>query len=149
MNTSRFLAAGFACLLAAVAGTAGGTGDDLKAMQGLWAATITEMSGKPASPEEKNLKLQLFVEGDGYRVFADGKVIVSGTLRVDAGKTPRAIDATHTEGQFKGVVQRGIYEIQGDTMIAAFAKPGAERPTEFKTREGSEQSVVRYVRVKK
>jgi len=46
-------------------------------------------------------------------------------------------------------VGAAMTEIKGDTMTAVFAKPGNERPTEFKTKEGSDQSVIRYVRMKK
>ena len=125
-----------------------GSADDLKAMQGKWSATIAEVDGKPASPEEMNLKLVLVVQGDNYRVLVGDKEISGGTLTLDASKNPRTIDATHTEGKFKDVVQKGIYEIKGDAMTAVFAKPGKERPTEFKTKAGSEQSVVKYVRMK-
>ncbi len=150
MNPSRMAAVALSLAWANFAATAGGGGsDDLKAIQGLWSATIAEISGKPASKEEMGLKLFLFVEGDRYRVLIEDKAISAGTLRLDMSKTPRTIDATHTEGPFKGVVQQGIYEIQGDRMVCAFAKPGMERPTEFKTRPGTEQSLVRYMRVKK
>jgi uncharacterized protein (TIGR03067 family) len=128
---------------------AGGAGDDLKAMQGSWSATIAEMNGKPASKEEMNLKLVLVVSGESYRVMLDDQVLSGGTLKLDSRKTPHTLDATHTEGPFKGVVQKGIYEIKGDSMIAAFAKPGSDRPTEFRTREGTEQSIVRYTRLRK
>jgi uncharacterized protein (TIGR03067 family) len=128
---------------------AGGAGDDLKAMQGRWSATITEMNGKPASDELLNLKLVLVVEGDTYRILSGDKVFSAGKLKLDASKTPRTMDATNTEGPLKGVVQQAIYQIKGDTMTAVFAKPDTARPTEFKTKEGSEQSVIRYERMKK
>jgi uncharacterized protein (TIGR03067 family) len=145
MHPIRFALAVLSLVFVPWAAPAGSL-DDLKAMQGKWSATIVEMNGRPASKEEMNLKLVLVVEGDGYRVLADGKAISGGTLKLDAGK--RAIDAAHSEGPFKGVVQKGIYEFKGEQMIAVFAKPGSDRPTEFKTKEGSEQSIVRYVRVK-
>ena len=118
-------------------------------MQGRWSATIAETNGKPASDELLNLKLVLVVEGDTYRVLSNDKVLSAGKLKLDSSKTPRAMDATNTEGPLKGVVQQAIYQIKGDTMNAVFAKPGTARPTEFKTKEGSEQSLIRYERAKK
>ena len=128
---------------------AGESGDDLKAMQGRWVVTITEVDGKPASKELMKLKMLLVVEKDRFRVLTDDEVLSGGTLKLDSGKKPRALDAMLTEGPVKGVVQKAIYEIKGDTMTAVFAKPGAPRPTEFKTKEGTEQTLVRYERLKK
>jgi uncharacterized protein (TIGR03067 family) len=150
-NRMRWTGAALTFVALALVGivSAGGGVDDLKQMQGKWSATIAEIDGRPASKEEMNLKLVLTVEGDNYRVLAGEQAISAGQLKLDAGKTPRTIDTTHTEGPFKGIVQKGIYELKGDTMVAAFAKPGDDRPTAFKTKEGSKQSIVRYVRIKK
>jgi uncharacterized protein (TIGR03067 family) len=136
---------GMSIALAAVAGGA----DDLKAMQGHWLATIAETDGKPPSKEDASLKLIFIVQGDKYQVLHDKNVISGGRLKLDATKNPRTVDATITEGPFKGLVQKGIYEITGDKMTAVFAKPGKDRPTRFKTKEGSEQSIVQYERMKK
>jgi uncharacterized protein (TIGR03067 family) len=148
MVSIRFTAAAMLLAFIGVAATAGG-GDDLKAMQGSWTATIAEMNGKAPPDDVAKLKLLLIVEGEKYRVMHNDEPISAGTLKLDATKTPRTIDATHTVGPTKGMVQKGIYEIKGDTMTAVFAKPGKDRPTEFKTKEGSEESIVRYVRNKK
>jgi uncharacterized protein (TIGR03067 family) len=129
--------------------SAGGAGDDLKAMQGRWSVTIAEIGGKPAGDELKNLKLVIVVEGDTFRILSNDKAFSAGKLKIDSSKTPRTMDATNTEGPLKGVVQQAIYEIKGDKMTAVFAKPGTDRPTELKTKEGSEQSMIHYVREKK
>jgi uncharacterized protein (TIGR03067 family) len=126
-----------------------GNADDLKAMQGQWSLAIAERDGKPAGDELKGLKLVVLIAGDEYRVLANDKVVGGGTFKIDARKTPHTIDTRITEGPNKGVMEKGIYEIEGDKMIAVFAKPGKERPTEFKTKEGSEQSILRYERIKK
>lgn len=149
MCTLRCAVAVFLLAVTGFAASAGGAGDDLKAMQGRWSATIAEMNGKPSSDELLNLKLVLVVEGDTYRILSNDKVFSAGKLKLDSSKTPRTMDATNTEGPLKGVVQQAIYQIKGDTMTAVFAKPGTARPTEFKTKEGSEQSVIRYERMKK
>jgi uncharacterized protein (TIGR03067 family) len=138
-----------ALTLAAPAVGGGAAADDLKALQGQWSATIAEMDGKAPADDVKSLKITLLVAGAEYRVLADDKPISGGKLKLDASKKPRTIDATITEGPHKGTTQQGIYEIKGDTMVAAFAKPGGARPTEFKTTEGSGQSIVRYTRIKK
>ncbi len=144
-----WFAAPLVLLFGGLAALAGSSADDLKAMQGQWAVTIAEMDGKPTHAEIMNLKLVLTVEGENFRILSDGKLFSGGTLKLDASKNPRTIDTTTTEGPAKGTVQKGIYEIKGDKMTGAFAKPGSERPTEFKTKEGSGLSIVRYERMKK
>ena len=128
---------------------AGGSADDLTAMQGQWSVALTEMSGKPTGAEFTKVKMVFLVAGDEYRMLADDRPIAGGKLKLDARRTPHTIDATITEGPNRGMMQTGIYEIKGDEMIAAFAAPGGTRPTEFKTKEGSGQSLVRYARIKK
>jgi uncharacterized protein (TIGR03067 family) len=148
MSVTRYVCITGVLLATAIVAMAG-SADDLKAMQGRWSATIAETDGKPPSKEDASLKLILIVQGDKYQVVHDKNVISGGTLKLDATKNPRTVDATLTEGPFKGLVQKGIYEINGDKMTAVFAKPGKDRPTKFKTKEGSEQSIVQYERIQK
>src|SRR5947209_3344401 len=145
----RTIAAIAVLMLLGFAALAGDSAADLKAMQGQWSVTIVERDGKPAGDELKNVKLVLLVAGDEYRVLADDKAVAGGKFKIDAGKTPRRLDASITEGPNKGLMQQAIYEIKGDTMTAVYAKPGAARPTELKTKEDSGQSLVRYTRRKK
>ena len=51
-------------------------------------------------------------------------------------------------GEFKGKTMTGIYEIKGDTMRVCFAGGGKDRPTEFRTKEGSMEMLVTYKRIK-
>jgi uncharacterized protein (TIGR03067 family) len=148
MHMFRYAAAVLVLLLIGFVATAGG-GDDIKAMQGAWSATIAEIDGKAPTEAEAKLKLMLIVDGDKYRVLHNNEELSAGTLKLDTSKKPHTIDATHTTGNGKGMVQKGIYEIKGDTMTAVFAMFGKDRPTEFKTKEGSGESIVRYVRMKK
>ncbi len=145
----RRIAAVIVLILVGFAVEAGSIADDLQAMQGQWSVTIAEMDGKPAGDDFKNVRITFLIAGDEYRILADDKAISGGKLNIDARKTPHTIDATITEGPHKGMTQKGIYEIKGDTMTAAFARPGGARPAEFKTKQGSGQSIVRYARIKK
>ncbi len=43
----------------------------------------------------------------------------------------------------------GIYEIDGDTFRACFAKPGKERPKDFECKAGSEHTLTVWKREKK
>lgn len=145
----RRITALVALMLIALAVRAGTSADDLKAMQGQWSVTIVERDGKPAGDELKNVKLVVLIAGNDYRVLVNDKVISGGTFTIDARKSPRTIDTKITEGPNKGVAEKGIYKIDGDKMVAVFAKPGKARPTAFRTQEGSDQSILHYKRIKK
>jgi uncharacterized protein (TIGR03067 family) len=133
-------------LLAVAALVAGGTPDDLKRMQGTWSVGIVEVDGKEPSKDEKNLRLKLAIEGDRYKTYVGEQYLSAGTLKLDAAAKPRALDATYTDGPFKGTVQRGIYEITPEGMTVNFAKPGADRPRTFKAGPG--ETLLRYTRAK-
>jgi uncharacterized protein (TIGR03067 family) len=122
---------------------------DLKAMEGTWTVTLHEADGKKLSEEEaKKVDSKLIVKGGKYTVYFGDKEIASGTIKLDAAKTPRQIDAIAEEGPGKGMAMPGIYEIKGDTMRVCFAQPGKDRPKEFRTQEGTGQLLLGYKRAK-
>jgi uncharacterized protein (TIGR03067 family) len=135
------------CMVAGAAQTEDNA-NDLKLMQGTWSGAFIEAGGKPLPDKEKAVKLKLIVKADKYTVFLDEKKITEGELKLDASKKPRTIDALPADGPFKGMVQPGIYKIEGYEMWVLFSKPGVDRPTEFKTKEGTDQMLASYQRVK-
>jgi uncharacterized protein (TIGR03067 family) len=121
---------------------------DLKQMEGTWAVVLEEMDGKKATEENKKADVKLTVKDGKYTVHFGEKQVATGEIKLDAGKTPRQIDAVAADGEFKGKAMPGIYEVKGDTMRVCFAQPGQERPTEFRTKEGSGQMLLSYKRIK-
>jgi uncharacterized protein (TIGR03067 family) len=122
---------------------------ELAKMEGTWTIVIHESNGKKQTDEEvKAVKMKLVVKGDKYTVFLDDKPLTQGTLKLDPSKKPKTIDAVADDGPFKGTAMPGIYELEGDDMKVNFGQPGAARPTEFKTKEGSNQVLIGYKRVK-
>ena len=69
-------------------------------------------------------------------------------IKIDPTKKPKTIEFTFTEGQLQGKTSLGIYELQGDTFKYCRAAPDKPRPTEFSSKEGSEQTLVVYKREK-
>ncbi len=130
------------------AAQAGDAAKDLKLMEGTWSGTFLETGGKPFPDQEKAVKLKLVIKGDKYTVFLEDKKFVEGTLKLDPAKKPKAIAAIAADGAFKGMVQPGIYQIDANAMRVVFSKPGAERPTEFKTKEGTDEVLISYQRIK-
>ncbi len=123
---------------------------DLQAMEGTWTVVVHEADGKKLSAEEaKKADSKLIVKAGKYTVYFGDKEIAAGTIKLDAAKTPKQIDAIADEGPGKGMAMPGIYEIKGDAMRVCFAQPGKDRPREFRTQEGTGQLLLGYKRVKK
>jgi uncharacterized protein (TIGR03067 family) len=145
---SRLLLAGAAALLLGTWAIGGGN-DDLRRMGGTWSAIIVETAGQETTPEERGkLKLKFSVQGDKYAVFMDDEQLASGIVRLDPTAKPARIDIIPTDGPHKGTVQPGIYAFQGDELWTVVAAPGEPRPTGFKTRPGSTESMYFYRRLK-
>jgi uncharacterized protein (TIGR03067 family) len=121
---------------------------DLKQMEGTWAVVLEEISGQKTPEESKKVDVKLTVKDGKYTVLFGDKQAATGTIKLDAGKTPRQIDAIAADGQFKDKAMPGIYEVKGDTMRVCFAQPGKDRPTEFHTKEGSGHMLFSYKRIK-
>jgi uncharacterized protein (TIGR03067 family) len=134
-----------ACILIAGITTAQDAKDDLKKMAGKWKVVVNETDGKPL-PKELIDKFAstLIVEGDKYKVYFGDKLADEGTMKLDAAKNPKEIDATPS----KNPAMKGIYKIDGDTMTVCFSKPGGDRPAEFKSKEGTGQILLGYTRIK-
>lgn len=109
---------------------------DLKRFQGVWGFESREIAGKKV-PDEENKGLTVTFDGDKVVVKQGDETVMAGTQKLDPSKTPKEIDVTVTEGDQAGTVLLGIYEIDEDTLKVCFDWEGKNRPTEFKTEEGS------------
>ena len=126
---------------------AGDAKEDLKAMEGEWTPATGELGGKPF-PDETLKTIKLVLKDDTYTVTVGDKVD-RGTVKLDASKTPKTMDITGTEGPNKDKTFVAIYELSGDTLKVCYNLTGTERPTEFKTKEGTQQFLVSYKRAKR
>src|SRR5215469_6334938 len=106
---------------------------DLERMQGDWACDSYTTDGMEL-PADNAQALFRTIKGDTYAVFRFKKQIGKGTLKLDAGKKPKAIDAL-PDGSSKPLL--GIYEFDGDKLKLCFAGPGKDRPTAFTADAGS------------
>ena len=121
-------------------------------MEGTWSAQVLEAGGKTLSAKESEAyRLTMIVKGAGYRIFFEDHALAAGTLRIDPTRKPKAIDAILNNGPPSSEmrVHSGIYQFQGNDLLLIFAEPGRPRPTQFKTRPGTQEMMILYKRVAK
>ncbi len=111
--------------------------NDEEMLQGAWNFVSFEQDGSKL-PRKKGAEIRTVTfQGDKFELKRDGVVIQVGTQGLDPSKNPKTVDASVTEGEGKGTVQLGIYELKGDTLTVCSDPQGKKRPTEFKTTAGS------------
>ena len=133
---------------AAFAGDAGQAKKDLKALEGTWRYVSQVEDGKEAD-REKVKAVTVTVTADGkWEVKHEGKTFLEGTVKLDPSKKPKAADWTiTTEGDLKGKLALGIYDVDKDTWKHCFAFD--KRPESFESKEGSKVTNAVLKRVKK
>lgn len=134
-----------AAVLAAADAPAGDGKKDLERMQGDWACDSYAADGMKLPDDDAQAYFRT-IRGDTYTVARFKKVLGKGTFKLDASKTPKAIDALPA-GRDKPLL--GIYEFDGEKMKLCFAGPDKERPTAFTSEEGSGRTLTVWVREKK
>jgi uncharacterized protein (TIGR03067 family) len=90
------------------------------------------------TPKKDLEDMTLTVTGDKGVVKKGDKVVASATSKVDMTKKPWTIDLKMTSGEEKGKTLLGIMKMKDGTMTICFAKPGADRPTEFSSTKDNE-----------
>jgi uncharacterized protein (TIGR03067 family) len=118
--------------------------DDGKKMQGTWLPKSGELGGKPF-PDETLKTIKLVLKEDKYTATV-GSEPDKGTFKLDPSAKPKAIDITGTEGPNKGKTIPAIYELTDDTLTVCYNLGGKDRPTEFKTKAGTQLFLVTYKR---
>ena len=129
----------------ALAARSGDAKDD-DTLQGTWLPSTAELSGK-LFPDEVRKTITLVVKDDKYTVTV-GKEVDQGTVKLNPAAKPKEMDITGTDGPNKGKTILAIYERDGDTLRVCYDLSGKSRPTEFKTKEGSQLFLVAYKREK-
>jgi uncharacterized protein (TIGR03067 family) len=130
-------------LSAAARGADAKKGDTI---DGTWLPSEAELGGE-AFPDSIRKTIKLVVK-DGKYTATVGKQSDEGTVKLDVKAKPKALDITGTDGPNKGKTILAIYERDGDTLRVCYDLSGKARPTEFKTKEGTQLFLVTYKREK-
>jgi uncharacterized protein (TIGR03067 family) len=125
----------------ASAGVAAG-GDakaELKKFEGTWAIESAQRGGTVMSAAEAKMMTFTFTGSKVTQHFGDK--VRKGTFKINPGKNPRQIDVTLDK------TAKGIYAFKGGKLTLCLTESG-ERPTEFKSPEGSKTVILVLKRTK-
>ncbi len=116
-------------------------------IQGSWQFQSVQKNGDKVPETELKDRTVIF-GGDAFVVRHAGQLFHAGTQKLDPSKSPKTINAMIAQGDGKGDILLGIYELDGDTLKVCFDTEGQQRPSEFKSDAGSENLLVVYKRVR-
>ena len=119
-----------------------------KKLQGTWSAIKAESDGKRA---DEIMGHRLSFTGSRFEIRSnDGKTLYDGTFQVQPSAKPVAIDFQHTGGTLKGKAWKGIYALDGDTLMICDNAPSPEkaRPGAFEASAGSGYVYITFTRAK-
>lgn len=124
MEQAFILVTACSLLLAAHEGKEKKPMTDRENIQGTWALTSGERSGKPL-PDEVVRHVKLIFSGERLTTKNKDRQTET-TFTLDPNKEPKEIDM-HMEGS----VGKGIYQLDGDTLKIVHGEVGDARPREF------------------
>jgi uncharacterized protein (TIGR03067 family) len=121
---------------------------DLQAMQGTWkVAELTEKGHR--LPAKETDPIEVVIVGMRMTIRDDGTAREEIMLKVDAGKTPRAVDFHYTKGPSTGNTERAMYSIEGDTLQFCINETkDSPRPATFASTRRNGYAFVVLVRAK-
>lgn len=117
-----------------------------RALVGTWTAKSAEQDGAPAAALAGH---RLLLDGDAYAITApDGKLLYSGTYKVDSSVQPPRIDFVGTAVRGADASWEGIYQLQGNrlTIVDDAPDPAKGRPTALAAPSGSGYVLVVFER---
>lgn len=108
---------------------------DLDSLQGTWSVTALEMDGQ-SMPADMMGNARITIQGKRFTSTGMGAPY-GGTLEINGSSGPRQLDMKFDSGPEKGNINRGIYELNGDTWKICLATRGEARPSAFVSPPGS------------
>jgi uncharacterized protein (TIGR03067 family) len=137
------------CLVFAAVALAGPGDPAEPGLQGDWTTKSFLLGGGPL-PQKKQFPDRLMtIKGETFSERRAGKIAVRGTLKIDATKTPKWMDATFLEGG-PGLNETvlGIYKLDGDTLTVCCGAVDDPRPSAFESKTGTSLRLIEYKRYK-
>ena len=113
-------------------------------IEGKWTLIDGEQDGQDISDADLQ-QSTLEIVGNVHTVNL-GDDVLKGTHILNSDHRPMTIDSTDTAGPFAGQSLLGIFKVEDDVFTVCFAAPGADRPTEFTTKDGKATTLHRWNR---
>ncbi len=119
---------------------------DIDRLQGEWMMVSGRVDGVE-TPVKSPTAMRCTVQGDKVSFLhdskvAEGKVVERMTIKLDPAKTPKVIDATLESKE----IAPGIYRLDEKNFTLCSARPGADRPSDFAAKAGSEHKLSIWTR---
>jgi uncharacterized protein (TIGR03067 family) len=108
-------------------------------LQGVWRPELVTESGRKLTGADLEVYrgMTLTIQKDKSALkAADGAVLSTCELKVDAGRDPKTFDAKEVEGVGVGRAYKGIWEVEDDTLKWCFSTK--DRPKGFESQEGAD-----------
>jgi RNA polymerase sigma factor (sigma-70 family) len=117
--------------------------EDKEKIQGTWQAVKMESEGREATEDEVK-KGKFVIKGDKLTTVRPDGFTSESDITIDPAQRPKTIDLVPQTGPDteKGKTFRGIYKLDGDTLILCMNGPEMERPKEFKTEAGTQVMLI-------
>ncbi len=116
------------------------------ALDGTWEVESLEYNG---DDHTNRVKFKFVVKAGIMTVEGDEKVVKDYPkirIKLDPSTSPKCVDLTILGGGQKDTVMEGIYEHKGDELRLCIKVLGNDRPTEFKSTEGSSIALLKLKR---
>lgn len=113
---------------------------------GKWQILQQITDGKELSAEELKNRYLVF-RGDKVTQLFQDKERGTAAAKIDATKNPKHIEFHYLDGPAKGVVLKGIYQIDGKTLTICLSGIDRDRPTAFASQPDSGTILLKLGRV--
>jgi uncharacterized protein (TIGR03067 family) len=120
--------------------------EERKKLVGTWVAVSGETRGEEFRPDQIG-NLKVIITED--KIVVDWNQKVSFSYTIDPTTDPKTLDKTSLDGKSKGSLCRGIYSVDGDSLVLCSNTSGTkERPKSFRTTRFSGFSLYLFKRQK-
>jgi uncharacterized protein (TIGR03067 family) len=119
---------------------------DPRALEGAWVPIAASVAASALAVEQLRVRY-LLLEGGGYRIIdRSNHVVDGGHYRIDAQRTPCAIDIMGETGPNAGRTMLAVYELRGDELTVCYDLERPERPANLNPRRDQPLLRITYAR---
>jgi uncharacterized protein (TIGR03067 family) len=117
---------------------------EMKNFEGTWQLVSATRDGKD-TPKDVVKKIRVVIKDNKHSVYFGDEIVAK---EVPFTIDPKANPKTVVDKLPDGKEIKGIYKLDGDTLISCVAEVGKDRPSEFASKPGSGHTLRVFKRVK-